>query len=658
MLHPLVRDGPKGEGRFRRASWDEALDRVASELRRVRDEAGGEAILPYSYAGTQGLIQGNTMSARVMNALGATELERTICATAGLVGCATTHGVSPEVDPEEWPHARHLLVWGWNPMSTAPHLWRKLLEARRAGARLVVVDPFRSRTARVADEHLRPIPGTDAALAIGMMRAVRGRRPRRTRTGAARTPRATTSCWRVLAEHPVERCAEICGVDADDHRPHRARVRDRRGPRCCGSGSAPSATSARRPPTRTIASLPALTGAWRDRGGGCSYIPTATAARRELAPARAATTCVPARCARSTCPSSATRSPTPSSTRRSRRSSCWNSNPASIAPDQERVLAGLRARGPVHRRARAVHDRHGRARRRGAARHDPARAPRRGLLLGPPLPDLERAGDRAARRGQAEHRGLPAARRAPRARRPVLPRDATREMVDSMLAASPAVSGRDRGAARARLGSRSTWARAARRTPRAASGTVTRQGEAARPLRAARRGGRRGAGRALPAGAHHAEDPPLPQLDVREPGAPALGPAGARGGRPSRRRAGARHRRRRARARVQRPRRRSAARRACPTTPAPAWWWRRWAGGTATTRAGAAARPPPRRRSPRRATRRSSTTTAWRSRRSSPRPAPSPAARSSSFAARMRPTASSRRAREMRPRRTAASTAS
>ena len=82
------------------------------------------------------------------------------------------HGASPEVDPEEWPHARYVLVWGWNPMSTAPHLWRKLLDARKAGARLVVVDPFRSRTARVADEHLRPLPGTDAALGIGMMRAI------------------------------------------------------------------------------------------------------------------------------------------------------------------------------------------------------------------------------------------------------------------------------------------------------------------------------------------------------------------------------------------------------------------------------------------------------------------------------------------------------
>ena len=152
------------------------------------------------------------MSARVMNALGASQLERTICATAGIVGTVMAHGLSPEVDPEEWPHARYVLVWGWNPMSTAPHLWRKLLDARKAGARIVVVDPFRSRTARVADEHLRPLPGTDAALGIGMMRAIVDAGPRTTRTGAARTPTATTSCWPRLADHPIEHWAAICGV--------------------------------------------------------------------------------------------------------------------------------------------------------------------------------------------------------------------------------------------------------------------------------------------------------------------------------------------------------------------------------------------------------------------------------------------------------------
>ena len=115
---------------------------AAAGLRRAIDAHGGESILPYSYAGTQGLVQGNLMSQRVMNALGASELVRTICATAGIAGVGATHGLSPEVDPEEWPHARYLLLWGWNPMSTAPHLWRLLLETQRSGARLVVVDPL------------------------------------------------------------------------------------------------------------------------------------------------------------------------------------------------------------------------------------------------------------------------------------------------------------------------------------------------------------------------------------------------------------------------------------------------------------------------------------------------------------------------------------
>src|SRR5918999_4026062 len=172
ILHPLIRTGPKGSGEFRQASWEEAIDAAAAGIERAIAEHGGESVLPYSYMGTQGALQSGSMANRFMNAIGATDLVRTICASAGIAGVVATQGLSPEVDPEEWPHARYVLVWGWNPMSTAPHLWRKLLDARRAGARIVVVDPFRSRTAHVADEHLRPLPGTDAALGMGMMRAV------------------------------------------------------------------------------------------------------------------------------------------------------------------------------------------------------------------------------------------------------------------------------------------------------------------------------------------------------------------------------------------------------------------------------------------------------------------------------------------------------
>ncbi len=334
LLRPLVR----AEGALRPATWDEALDRVAAGLTRVREEFGGEAILPYSYAGTQGLIQGDVMSARVMHALGATELERTICATAGIVGAAGTHGMSPEVDPEEWPHARHLLVWGWNPMSTAPHLWRKLLDARRAGAKLVVVDPFRSRTARVADEHLRPLPGTDGALGIGMMRAIVDAGLHDEEWCRAHTE-GYDELLAAVGEHPVEHWAAICGVEANTiARAGREFASTRPALLRLGVGAqrhlgAPAAYS-------TLASLAALTGAWRDRGGGCSYIPTATAAAVSSEPLRARD--LRPGPVRTINMSQLGRALTdPELDPPVKALVCWNSNPASIAPDQQRVLEGL-----------------------------------------------------------------------------------------------------------------------------------------------------------------------------------------------------------------------------------------------------------------------------------------------------------------------------
>jgi anaerobic selenocysteine-containing dehydrogenase len=335
ILHPLVREG----GDFRRASWEEAIDIAAEGLLRARKEFGGESILPYSYMGTQGLIQGNVMSARVMHALGASNLERTICATAGYVGTAMAHGISPEVDPEEWPNARYLLVWGWNPLSTAPHLWRKLLDARKQGARLVVVDPFRSRTARVADEHLRPLPGTDGALAIGMMRAI-------VDAGLHDEDwcRAHADGYdELLAElerTSVEECAAICGVDAEaiarvgrefaSTRPALLRL----GVGAQRHAGAPAAYS-------TIASLPALTGAWKDRGGGCSYIPLATAgAISSHALEREDLREQPGRTINMSRLGEALTDP--DLVPPVKALVCWNSNPAAIAPDQERVLEGLR----------------------------------------------------------------------------------------------------------------------------------------------------------------------------------------------------------------------------------------------------------------------------------------------------------------------------
>ena len=339
ILHPLLRVGTKGEARFRQASWDEALDVAAGRLRDAIGRFGAESILPYSYLGTMGVLQCDSMSARFMNAVGASELERTICASAGLAGVLATHGASQEVDPEEWPHARYVLVWGWNPMSTAPHLWRLILAARRNGARLVVVDPYRSRTARVADEHVQPLPGTDAALALGMMRTI---------VDAGLADEEWCRAHAVgydelverLADYPVERCAAICdvepetitrlGVDFASTQPSLLRL---------GVGAqrhfgAPVAY-------RTLACVPALAGSWRHRGGGFSYIPAATAgvldssalARPDLRPGPARTVNMAQLGAALTDPE--LRPPVAALV-------VWNSNPAVIAPDQERVLAGLR----------------------------------------------------------------------------------------------------------------------------------------------------------------------------------------------------------------------------------------------------------------------------------------------------------------------------
>jgi anaerobic selenocysteine-containing dehydrogenase len=334
ILHPLVRRG----GELQRASWDEALDTVAEGLTCAREEHGGESILPYSYAGTQGLIQGNTMSARVMNTLGASELVRTICATAGIAGVVGAHGLSPEVDPEEWAHARYLLVWGWNPLSTAPHLWRKLIDARKAGARLVVVDPFRSRTARVADEHLRPLPGTDAMLALGMMRAVVDAGLQDEDWCREHTD-GYDELLALLDEHPIERCAEECGVEPEAiERVGLAFASTQPALLRLGVGAqrhrgAPDAY-------RTVACLPALTGAWRHRGGGCSYIPTAVAAAVSSHPLERVDL-RPKEVRRINMSQLGLALTDPELDPPVKALVVWNSNPASIAPDQTRVLEGL-----------------------------------------------------------------------------------------------------------------------------------------------------------------------------------------------------------------------------------------------------------------------------------------------------------------------------
>jgi anaerobic selenocysteine-containing dehydrogenase len=266
ILHPLKRVGRKGEGRFERISWDQALDEVARRLREVTEAHGPQAILPYSYAGNLGVLSYGSMDRRFFQALGASLLDRTICATAGARGLEATLGGSLGYDPEAITRARLVVAWGTNIVSSNVHQWPFIEEARRRGARLITIDPFRSRTAEKSDQHLALLPGTDAALALGVMHVV-FRDGLEDRDYLDRHTVGAGDLRQRAGEWTPERTAETTGLTvseiegfareyADTH-PSALRLNygiNRHG----GGGMA----------VRTIACLPAVVGAWRHPGGG------------------------------------------------------------------------------------------------------------------------------------------------------------------------------------------------------------------------------------------------------------------------------------------------------------------------------------------------------------------------------------------------------
>ncbi len=266
ILRPAFREGPKGTGGFQEVSWDEALSRVAKELGSVRERFGGEAILPLSYGGSNGLLTQDTVDARLFRRLGASRLARTVCAAPTGSAAQGLYGKMPGVSFADYRQARLIVVWGANPAHSGIHLLPPIREAQLAGARLVVIDPRRTPLARRADRHLPILPGTDVALALGMIHYL------------FETGRAD---WTFLEQHaegvealrgrasewPFDRVAEVTGLDGDSvralaeeyasMRPAVIRVgwgleRNRNG------GSAAAAVMA----------LPAVAGHFGRRGGG------------------------------------------------------------------------------------------------------------------------------------------------------------------------------------------------------------------------------------------------------------------------------------------------------------------------------------------------------------------------------------------------------
>jgi len=214
ILHPMRRVGRKGEGRFERVSWDEALAGITGRLKEIIAEFGPTAIIPYSSAGNQGLIQ-YFAGHRFFNRLGASRLERSICGETAGAGLSATQGSGEGINPEDIVHSRFVILWGTNTIVTNLHLWPFVRKAREHGARIVVIDPLRTRTAEAADWHISPLPGTDAALALGMMHVI-VREGLHDKGYIDRNSTGFDELQGRLAEYPPERAAVLTGVAAED----------------------------------------------------------------------------------------------------------------------------------------------------------------------------------------------------------------------------------------------------------------------------------------------------------------------------------------------------------------------------------------------------------------------------------------------------------
>ncbi|MGA8154215.1 MAG: molybdopterin-dependent oxidoreductase [Terriglobales bacterium] len=283
VLYPMKRVAPKGPtgvgtaalGRpggaqlgsaFERITWDQALDEIISRFQKIIASVGSEAILPYSYGGTLGTLNGASMDRRFFHRLGASQLERTICSSAGEAGLESVIGKKLGTEPEQFRHSRYIIAWAANIHGNNVHLWPFIAEARRQGAKLVVIDPYRTRTAACADWYLPINPGTDAALALGMMHVI----IREELHDADYVERYTIGFNQLRAkvlEYPPDRVAALTGISAPDiiklareyatTRPSVIRL-NYGVQRSEGGGMA----------TRAVTMLPCIIGSWKEVGGG------------------------------------------------------------------------------------------------------------------------------------------------------------------------------------------------------------------------------------------------------------------------------------------------------------------------------------------------------------------------------------------------------
>lgn len=269
LLYPMRRVGTKGSGEFERISWDEAVTEIAERWCGIIDRHGAQAILPYSYAGTLGLVQGAVSDARFWNRLGASRLDRTICGAAAEEAVLLTVGGRLAPPPQIVTQSKLMLIWGSNPASTAPHLMPFLREAQRNGSQVIVVDPIRTLTARSANQHIQPFPGTDAALALGMMHVMVSEHLHRPDWLAEHTVGWEAFLPRIM-EFPPARAARITGL-AEEIIVDLARTYATTTPALLRVTDGINRHTNGGQTVRTLACLPALTGQYGLPGGGLMY---------------------------------------------------------------------------------------------------------------------------------------------------------------------------------------------------------------------------------------------------------------------------------------------------------------------------------------------------------------------------------------------------
>ncbi|WP_194775280.1 molybdopterin-containing oxidoreductase family protein [Pararhodonellum marinum] len=270
ILSPLKRSGPKGSGEFVKISWEQAISEVAAKLKDIIEQKGGEAILPYSFGGNQGMVQGGAISSRFFAHIGASQLERTICGDAAVEGVLATNGQTTGVLPEDIVHSRYIILWGTNPVLSNQHLWPFIQKANNNGATIVTVDPFQSKTSEGSDWHIQPRPGTDTALALGLMHVILAENLQDQEYIDNYTLGIVQLKAHVQKFDP-ETVAQITGLEKETiialakayatASPSLIRV-------LIGMEHQVNGASA----FRAVAMLPALTGAWRHFGGGLMHM--------------------------------------------------------------------------------------------------------------------------------------------------------------------------------------------------------------------------------------------------------------------------------------------------------------------------------------------------------------------------------------------------